>query len=211
MSHEHICLIGRNSSHFTRLPRIFAHELGVEHDFEPVYDITSTQQSVFADNPALRIPALRTPTGTWFGSLPICRELARRSSTPGRVLFAEDLTDPKLSNAQEIVTELMATEVTILMARMASVPSDLAFFEKPKARLVNSAAWLDRELPTVLASLPPHTLSFLEVSAFCLCTHLEFREVLSIQDRPNLVAFVKRFDQRASAQKTPYFVDQKPA
>jgi len=211
MNHERICLIGRSSSHFTRVPRIFAHELAVEHDFEPVYDITSTEQRVFADNPALRVPALRTPAGIWYGSLPVCRELARRSREPARVLFAEDLTEPKASNAQEIVSEMMNTEVTVIMARVTGVPGDLPFFEKPKARLAASVAWLDRELPAVLASLPPHTLSFLEVSAFCLCTHLEFREIMSIQDRPNLVAFVKRFEARASAQKTPYFVDQKPA
>jgi glutathione S-transferase len=211
MNHERICLIGRNSSHFTRLPRIFAYELGVELDFEPVYDITSTEQSTFADNPTLRVPALRTPAGTWFGSLPICRELARRSQKDTPVLFAEDLIDPLASNTQEIITDMMSAEVTLIMARVSGVPADLPFLQKPKARLVASAAWLDRELPVVLASLPPHSLSFLEVSAFCLCTHLEFREVLSIQDRPNLLAFVQHFQARESAQKTPYFVDQKPA
>lgn len=211
MSHERICLIGRNSSHFTRLPRIFAHELGVDHDFEPVYEITSTDPSVFANNPTLRVPALRTPAGIWFGSLPICRELARRSRQGARVLFAEDLIDPVASNTQEIISDMMSTEVTVIMGRVSGAPADLPFFEKPRARLAASAAWLDRELPGVLASLPPHSVSFLEVSAFCLCTHLEFREVLSIRDRPNLVAFVQRFEARASAKKTPYFVDQKPA
>jgi hypothetical protein len=53
-------LIGRSSSHFTRVARLFAHELEVEHDFSPVYEIASTDAGVFGDDPSLRVPSLRT-------------------------------------------------------------------------------------------------------------------------------------------------------
>ena len=207
---ERLVLVGRNSSHFTRIARIFAHELGVEYEFEIVYDLTSKSAGEFGDNPTLRVPALRTPTGTWFGSLPICRELVRRSRRHGvRTLFPEHATDARASNAQEIITDLMGTEVSIIMGRLANLPSDSAFFEKPAARVAASVEWLERELPAALASQPQGALSFLEVSAYCVCTHLGFREVLSIGDRPNLVAFMQRFGERSSAKATSYFVDRR--
>jgi hypothetical protein len=39
-------LVGRSSSHFTRVARLLAHELEVEHDFSPVYEIGSTDAGV---------------------------------------------------------------------------------------------------------------------------------------------------------------------
>jgi hypothetical protein len=33
------CLIGRSSSHFTRVPRMLALELGIDCAFQPVYDL----------------------------------------------------------------------------------------------------------------------------------------------------------------------------
>ena len=71
-------LVGRSSSHFTRIARIFAHELEVAYEFQPVLDLTSVNRADYADNPTLRVPILRTEAGTWFGALNICRALARR-------------------------------------------------------------------------------------------------------------------------------------
>ena len=80
MSSPPLTIIGRNSSHFTRIVSIFAAELGVSCGFEPVFDVKSTAPAVFGENPLLRVPSLRTSEGTWFGSLNACRELARRST-----------------------------------------------------------------------------------------------------------------------------------
>ena len=203
-------LVGRSSSHFTRVARIFAHELGVEHDFLPVYDVTSLDAATFAENPALRVPSLLTESGTWFGSLNVCRELARRAANPAAVVWPEALADAASANAQELVLETMGAEVTIVMARAAKLPGDHAFLEKPRARIDASLAWLERELPGVLARLPERSLSFLEVTAFCLCTHLPFREVRPIDDCPNLSAFVARFGARDSARLTEYRFDARP-
>jgi hypothetical protein len=71
-------------------------------------------------------------------------------------------------------------------------------------------AWLENELPGVIARLPKRSLSFLEVSAFCLCEHLGFREVMSIEDRPNLLAFCREFARRPSAGHTEYHFDRAP-
>jgi glutathione S-transferase len=205
-----VVLVGRSSSHFTRVARMFALELGVEHDFSPVYDIASLDAGTFAENPALRVPSLRTESGTWFGSHNVCRELVRRAPRPCRIVWPEALTDAASSNAQELVLETMAAEVTIVMARGAKLEGH-AFLEKPRARIDASVGWLERELPGVLARLPERSLSFLEVTAFCMCTHLVFREVRPLDDCPNLAAFAREFGTRESARLTEYRFDSPPA
>jgi len=205
-----VVLVGRSSSHFTRAARIFAHELGVEYELSPVYDITSMGVDKFAGNPTLRVPSLHTETGVWFGTLNVCRELARRATRPCSIAWPEDLTDATAANAQEIVLETMAAEVIVVMARVTNLTPDHPFLAKPVTRIDASVAWLDRELPGVLVRLPERSLSFLEVTAFCLCTHLGFRDVRSIDDCPNLVEFSRAFGTRQSARSTEYAFDRPP-
>lgn len=205
-----IVLVARSSSHFSRITRIYAAELGVPHVFEPVFDITSTASSVFADNPLLRVPSLRTPEGTWFGSLGICRELARRSSAGLRLVWPEDLMHVVGSNAQEVVTDAMNTGVVITTSRMQKISDDSPALVKPFARLQGALGWLESNLDAAIASQPSGDLGFLEVSAFCFLTHLEFRGLGTLEGRPNLRAFCERFAARASARATPYRLDQPP-
>src|SRR5688500_8644601 len=101
-------VVGRSSSHFTRVARVFAYELEVEHEFSPVYDIASTDAGAFGDNPSLRVPSLRTEAGTWCGSVTVCRELARRASKRLRSVWPEAHADMATANAFELVNEGMA-------------------------------------------------------------------------------------------------------
>lgn len=202
-----ITLVGRSSSHFTRIVRLYAAELGVEHRFEPVYDIQSTDARTF-DNPLLTVPSLRTPEGTWFGSLPAAREIARRSGSPSGLVWPEDLTTLVASNAQEVVLSAMNTGVAIVLARSAGVANDDALLTKPLARLGGALDWLEANLEAAVASLPERRLSYLEISAFCFLTHLGFRELGTLAGLPKLGAFSERYGARASAQATPYRFDQ---
>jgi hypothetical protein len=52
-------IIGRSSSHFTRVALVFAHELGVPFELVPIYDMTEVDPAVYAGNPALKLPTLR--------------------------------------------------------------------------------------------------------------------------------------------------------
>ena len=65
-------LYGRSSSHFTRIPRIFAAELGVDVEFHLIRNLLSADADDYGGNPALKMPTLQTDSGLWFGSLPIC-------------------------------------------------------------------------------------------------------------------------------------------
>jgi glutathione S-transferase len=206
-----LTLIGRSSSHFTRVARLYAAELEVPHDFSPVFDIASTSGATFGDNPALRVPSLRTPEGTWFGTLAICRELARRSPLAGRLVWPEDLSDPLTSNAQELVLDAMETEVAIIMGRVAGIGDDHAFLTKPFARLRGMVAWLDTHLDSALARLPERRLSYLEATAYAFTTHVEFRGIMPLDAFPKLVAFRSAFGARPCAERTPLRFDQPPS
>jgi len=207
---SHLTLIGRSSSHFTRVARLYAVELDVPHDFSPVFELASTSPATFGENPALRVPSLRTPEGTWFGTLNVCRELARRSPLDAPLVWPEDLTEPLTANAQELVLDAMGTGVTLVMGRLAGIADEHALHTKPFARLRGMAAWLDANLDAALSRLPERRLSFLEATAYCFCTHTEFRGLLSLDPFPKLRAFTTAFGVRPSAERTPYRFDQPP-
>jgi glutathione S-transferase len=211
--HAELTLIGRSSSHFTRVARIFAAELGVHCSFQVVRDLMSSEPAEYGGNPALKMPTLRTPHGLWFGALNICRELSRQSTLGRRIVWPEDLAQPLPANAQELVVQAMATEVTLIVCNAAggdatSGANEGAAYAKMRKSLVSSMTWLEANVTQALAALPPDRhLSYLEVALFCLVTHLEFRGVLSVAGYPVLNELCRDFAARASAQSTTYRFD----
>jgi glutathione S-transferase len=201
-------IIGRSSSHFTRVTRIFAVEMGVDCSFQVVRDLMSSDPADYGGNPALRLPTLQTARGVWFGALNICRELSRQSSLGQRIVWPEDLDQPLLADAQELVLQAMATEVTLVMAKLAGGSDGSAHHAKMRKSLVNTMAWLEANARHALATLPAdRDLSYLEVTLFCLVTHLEFRDVLPITSYPELQGFCQQFAARPSADTTTYRFD----
>ena len=204
-------LHGRSSSHFTRIARIFAAETEVAVEFVPIRDLLSENPDDFGGHPALKLPTLHTEAGTWFGSLPICRELVACSDLSLEILWPEDLTRPVAANAQELVTTAMGSEVGLIMGKATGVAADNGHLAKQRASLLGAMQWLELNAGRALATLTPdRDLSFLEVSLFCLLEHLEFREVLRLDTYPELRAFAQRFAARSSAKATTYQFDFPP-
>ncbi|RKH73074.1 glutathione S-transferase domain-containing protein [Corallococcus sp. AB049A] len=201
-------IIGRSSSHFTRIARIFAAELRVDPSFQVVRDLLSTDPGDYGGNPALRIPVLKTSRGVWFGALNASREMWRQSSPRLRVVWPEDLDTPLLANMQELTLQAMATEVTLVMEKMAGAGEGTTHARKLRESLLNMMAWLEENANAALAALPPERdVSYLEVTLFCLVTHLEFRDVLPVQPYAALNQFRQQFEQRPSASETRYRFD----
>lgn len=201
-------LFGRSSSHFTRIARIFAAECEVEYEFTLIRDLMSVDASDYGDNPALKMPTLKSADGTWFGSIGICREFVRNSELNLDVVWPEHLDSARACDAQEMVLQAMGTEVALVMAKSSGVAADNAHQAKLRTSLLGTMQWLEDNAPAVLASLPvERDLSYLEVSLFCLVEHLPFREVLSTEPYPNLRAFAERFGRRSSARATPFKFD----
>lgn len=203
-----LTIVGRSSSHFTRITRIFAAEARVDHGFRPILDIMSVDPRHYAGNPALKLPVLETPEGNWFGALNICRELSRRSEARPRIVWPEDLEQPLLANAQELVMHAMATEVALIMPKVAGQEGGGAHTAKMIMSLENVLSWLEGHVESTLAALPAERdLSYLEAALFCLVTHLEFRDVVPTNPYPALRRFADQFGTRASAAATHYCFD----
>jgi glutathione S-transferase len=207
-------LVGRRSSVFTRVPLIFAAQLGVMHEFLPIKDMTETEPAVYAGNPALKLPILRMDGEVVFGAQNICRVITEHAICAGNaaaanVLWPEALRDPLSRNAQELVWHCMAAQVQLVMGTvLGKLPADNMYFVKARSGLEASLAWLDANLAPALRQLPAvRELSLFEVTLFCLVEHLAFRPTVPMTAYDQLSAFSAHYGQRESARRTAYRFD----
>lgn len=207
-------LTGRSSSHFTRVVRMVAHELGVPLELDVLPDILSLDGGLYGGHPALKIPTLQVDGVPLFGTDNLCRrlaELAGRAEDP-RVVLTHQVSSDLVRNAQELVFHSMATQVQLVVGlQVAKLPADNPFFAKLALGLAGAASWLDGELDAVLAALPaPRDFSIFEVTLFCLLEHMRFRPTLPLTAYPRLTSFAATFAERPSARETPFFFDPPP-
>lgn len=201
-------IIGRSSSHFTRVTTVFAHELGVPFALEVVHDFASLDAATFGGNPALKIPSLREGEQLLFGAENICRrlcELAGRDGDP-RVVF--HVPDALVRNAQELTWYAMATQVQLVVATLfGKIPADNPFIAKARTGMLGALGWLDAHVADALARLPARDLSLLETCLLCLLEHLVFRPTVPIDAFANLRAVATSLAQRPAAAATAYRFD----
>jgi glutathione S-transferase len=195
-----LTIVGRRSSSYTRVARIFALELGVQHDFKPVFDLTTLDEKAYAGNPALKIPVLVDETGPLYGTENVCRELARRADR--KVVMRGDSADRLIANAEEMMLHVMSSEVSLIMAKITGAAAP----PKVVRSIENCLCYLDENVEEVLRRMP-EGLSFFEVSLFCVVTHLPFRNVMDVSAWARLRDFCKRFGERDSARNTEYRFD----
>jgi glutathione S-transferase len=204
-------IIGRSSSHFTRVARIFALELGVDARLVPVHDLTALDADSYAGNPALKLPSLKRDGSLLFGTQNICRALAELGVESRRVIWPEDLRDDLSRNAQELVWHGMAAQVQIVTGMLlAGLPADNGYFVKGRQGFAGALRFLNENLQGALKALPARDLSLFEVTLFCLVDHIRFRETVSLDPYPALRSFSEAFAQRPSASSTPYGFDAPP-
>lgn len=208
-----VVVVGRSSSHFTRVVRIFAHELGVPFELVPVHDMTRDDPAAYGDNPALKLPTLRLGAARVFGTENICRTLAEHAGGARRVVWPEDARALVARNAQELAWHGMAAQVQIAFGTtIAKLPADNIYFAKARAGFAGALRWLDEHVDEALASLPaPRDLSLFEVVLFCLVEHIAFRATMPLDVYPSLTRFARSFAARPSAESTPYRFDPAPS
>ena len=204
-----IVVHGRQSSHYTRLVRLFAHELDVPVELAPIHALLSDDPATFAGNPALKLPALRDGDAVVWGSANACRWLARRSAVgEDAVVWPEDATSPRAMNAHELVAHAMAAQVEVVFHEIvAQRPPDDAS-RKRRASLESTLDWLDANVDDVRAARPAAAVYWLDLALFALLEHFPFRNPsIGLAHRPALRAFASAFAERPSARATPYVFD----
>jgi glutathione S-transferase len=204
-------LIGRSSSHFTRVARMFGEELGVPYRLQVVTDLMSLDVSVYGQNPALKIPVLREGDQSLLGTENICRrfaELAGRGEDLS-IVWPEHLRDARARSAQELIWHAMAAQVHLVVTTIfGHVPSDNVAIAKVRASLEGSLYWLDAHVGQAIDVLPKgRALSLLEVTLLCLVEHLTFRPTVEITRYSRLRDFALDYGQRRSAEHTRYRFD----
>lgn len=206
-----IQIVGRQSSHYTRVVRMLALELGIDAPLAPIFDLMSTDPATYAGNPALKLPALRVGDVVAWGSQNACRLLARQvEGGESRVAWPENARDPLLMNAHEIVAHAMAAQVEVVFHEIVSQRPPDATSHKRRESLLNCLAWLDAHLDAIHAQLPADRIVLLDLMLFCLLEHLPFRNPIDLSARRHLLAFADAFRERPSAQATPYRFDAPP-
>jgi glutathione S-transferase len=199
-----VVLVGRSSSHFTRVARIFALELAVPHAFRPVLDMTILEAGNYADNPALKIPVLIDEQGQLYGTENICRELTRRSGLRDRVVLRGDVTTRVVANAEELLLHAMNSSVALI----TTAQEDAKPLPKVRASLENALAFLNTHAAEARAALPTgRLLSFFEVALYCQVRHLAFRNLMDASGYAHLQSYCQDFEQRPAAQATSYRFD----
>jgi glutathione S-transferase len=205
-------IVGRRSSHFTRITRIFAEELGLSYEVVPIYDMTAQDTAIYANNPALKLPILRIGEDVVFGTENICRAMADRAQKSSAVVWPEQLRGNVSRNAQELVWHCMTAQVQIVFGTaIAKLPADNLYFEKARLGFAGALEWLDAHVSEALNALPAsRQLSMFEASLFCMIEHLHFRKTLPVEQYSNIEAFRNSFASRPSAQRTVYQFDVPP-
>jgi len=206
-------IVGRSSSHFTRVARIFAEALEVPYVLAPVHDLTATAADVFAGNPALKVPVLRRDDGrVLLGTENICRALAELAARDKGIVWPEDLRDDLSRNAQELAWHGMNAQVQLVLGTLvAKLPADNVYFAKARAGFEGALRFLDDHVDDVVAALPERRdLSFFEVTLFCLVEHIAWRKTLPLESYPALVRFAAAFGTGDAAARTAYAFDAPP-
>jgi glutathione S-transferase len=200
-----VLIVGRSSSHFTRLVRMFAEESSVVYEFRVVPNLLSSEPEAYGGSPALRMPNIVTPEGSVFGSMNCCRALDQARQQPMRMVWPEHTPHPVAANALELTLQGMASEVGLIM--LLATGDGSAYANKLSNALDGVLDWLDANLDEALASLPERDLSYLELSLFCFLDHLLFRGLKALDGYGRLNAFRDQFSGRASALATPFEFD----
>lgn len=208
-----IQIVGRRGSHFTRMVRIVAHELDIEYELVPIYDMKQLDAEAYADNPALKLPILRRDNASLFGALNICRALAETAGANAQIEWPEDRHDDLGRNAQELVWHCMSAQVQLIVGTLiGKLPADNIFFVKTRTGLEGSLRWLDANLAALHANRgAQRRISIFDVSLFCLIEHVRWRETVAVDRCSELIAWAADYSTRPSARATVYAIDTPPS
>jgi glutathione S-transferase len=203
-------LVGRSSSHFTRVAALYARELGVVVEPVVVTNLKSLEAHDYGGHPALKLPTLVIGSSALYGTENICRRLAEIAGRgdDATLVWPCQLRSNLAHNAQELTWLAMSAQVQLIIGSVDTPAADNLAFQKASTGLWGALTWLDHHIDDVVALLPAgRHLSLLEVSLLCLVEHLAFRPTVPLPPLPRLQQWAAVFGQRPAALHTAYRLD----
>lgn len=193
---------GTYPSHFTRKVRIVLQELQIPYEFSVLTDLMAVQPKQFANNPLLQLPTLEDGTRTLIESDLICEYLIEKYGRGQLRVYPEgDIVEHKQRLA--IMNGGMDSGVKIIRGQRNGISPDYPFFQQEQAALVASLAWLEKDLGQQKFYGKSNELSLLELNLFCFLEWALFRKMVpSLEQYPNLLAFLRYHEKRPSFVKT---------
>jgi len=196
-------LLYQTHSPYARKALVFAHELGLAARLEVVHQETSPtlrNESVFAENPLGKVPALLRPDAApLFDSDVICAYFDTLHD--GRKLIPPDGETRWQALRVQAVAQGLADAGIAVRWETVRRPEPLRYAPLRDGyiqKLVSSYDWLERELDVDSALHVGH------VAVATALSWLEFRELPSFRSkRPRLVGWFDEFAQRPSMLATP--------
>lgn len=185
-------LFGTPRSHFTRVVRMVAHELGLS---VPLVDVGDVGQLVpFAGNPLMTVPVLEHEGARIWDTHHVCRYLVEQA---GRDPLGVESLDVEGRNTLAVIFGVMGAEVRLILAARAGVPAEGRPFDKVRATVKAGLGFLDARVDE-----DRRDLDYLAVATVAMWEHLLlFRNAVEA-DAPRIDRWVRALSAHAAVRET---------
>lgn len=184
-------LHGTPRSHFTRVVRITAHELGLELEWVDVGNVATAE--AFADNPLMQVPVLVDGDRTVWDSHDICRYLVEREDADP--LGMESL-DWSRRNLVSVIRGVMSAEVRLILAERSGMSTTGPMFDKARETIRRGLRWIDARIEGEVG------LSYPAVCAVAMWDHLLLYDNAERGEAPRIDAVAMRLGAHDSVART---------
>ncbi|MFL5813022.1 MAG: glutathione S-transferase N-terminal domain-containing protein, partial [Bdellovibrionia bacterium] len=129
-------------SHFARKARILLDSYSIPYEIIDVGNVAEGEAEKFGNNPLLRVPVLVDGETWMIDSDHIAQYIVRKHDpTDQYQVLTHDTND---LNVRAVLNGIMSEEVTVIIARRLSVPTDqYSFFDDALDAIKNGLAWLE--------------------------------------------------------------------
>ncbi|WP_417335340.1 glutathione S-transferase [Halobacteriovorax marinus] len=187
-------------SHFSRKVRILLELYSIPYEFIDVGNVADSDLETFGKNPLMKVPALIDGENWIIESDHIANYIVNKFDPVDKYqVKIESVAD---LNIRAVLNGTMTEEVKIILGKRTSIPiNEFSFFDKALASIGNGLDWLDLNFPKV----DVECLKYRDIHLVCLCEHLEFYKVISLDRYSNLRKAILQLSDLSEIKKTsPY-------
>lgn len=163
-------------SHFSRKIRLLLDHLKLQYDFIDVGNVADQQLSQFHGNPLLSVPVLLDGDRWIIESDHIAEYVVRNYDPDDR--FEVLASDWQQLNVRAVMNGIMANETKLILSKRTGLdPSGHAYFEKARAVIKNSLAWIGENADVFNAEQP----KYLEFHFISMWDHLNHYGLVNME------------------------------